>query len=245
MKLRALLFATTFVIALAVVPALAKSPAVLTVDPNEAGKGSRATLDLYPPDPDRDPRSLVLKVARGAKFDARATTAKCTKQQAADERCPSKSRIGGGNADVTAKIGALPPQQVDVKIDLYLAPPPRQGDKAGIVVHAKEPQSGQEGHVTGRVTPIAAGKFGLQASFANLDKAFKPPNGVQTHVDHMKLTFGKSRRIEKPNGKHVRVHLIRNPKTCDGSWDYQVVIGYSGRPAYTVNDSTPCTSAKR
>ena len=241
MKRRVLLLVLVFTAGLAVVPALAKSPAVLTVDPDEAGKGTTATLDLYPPDPDRDPRSLVLKVLRGVKVDARAAAAKCSKQQAADESCPAKSRIGGGSADVTAKIGALPPSQVTVDIDLYLAPPPKAGDKAGVVVHAEEPQSGQEGHVIGRITPIKSGKFGIQTSFDHLDKAFKAPDGVTTHVDHMKLTFGKHRKITKKNGKHVRVDLIKNPKTCDGSWEYRAIIGYSGRPAYTVNDSTSCS----
>lgn len=245
MKRRSLLFLLTFLVAFGVVPALAKSPAVLTVDPNQAGKGSTATLDLYPPDPERDPRSLVLKVVRGVKVDPRAVAAKCSKQQAANESCPAKSRIGGGSADVTATVGALPPQQVKVDIDLYLAPPPKAGDRAGVVVHAKEPQSGQEGHVTGRITPIGQGKFGLQTSFSDFDKAFKPPNGVKTHVDHMKISFGKHRTITNKNGKKVRVDLIRNPKTCDGSWDYRVVIGYAGRPAYTVDDSTPCTGANR
>ena len=242
---RAVLTSVLAAVAFVAVPALAKSPAVLTVDPNEAGKGTTATLDLHPVDPDRDPRSLTLRVVRGAKFDARAAAAKCSKQQAADDSCPAKSRIGGGKADVTAKVGALPPQQVDVDIDMYLAPPQKQGDKAGVVVHAKEPQSGQEGHIIGRITPLASGKFGLEASFDDLDRAFKPPTGVKTHVDHMRLSFGKHRKITKKNGKKVRVDLIRNPKTCDGSWEYRVVIGYAGRPAYTVNDSADCTGSKR
>jgi hypothetical protein len=128
-----------------------------------------------------------------------------------------------------------------VDIDLYLAPPPKPGDRAGVVVHAKEPNSGQEGHVIGRITPIESGKFGLETSFDKLDKAFKAPNGVTTHVDRMKISFGKHRKIRKKNGKHVRVDLIRNPRTCNGSWPYRVVLGYTGRPAYTVNDSAACS----
>jgi hypothetical protein len=225
------------------VPALAKAPATLTVDPNVAGKGSKSTLDAYPPDPDRNPRTVVLRVLKGVKIDTRAVAQKCTRQQANQESCPAKSRIGGGTAEAKVTIPGFPSSNVTIDVDLYLAKKEHDNDIAGVVLHAKEPQSGEEGHAVGRIRKIDVGKFGVETRFEDLDKAVKPPPGVQAHVTHVHLTFGKSRKITKANGQVVRVHLIRNPKSCDGDWEFQAILGYAGRGPVKHNGSTDCRPA--
>ena len=227
-------------LALGAAVALAAGSATLSVSPNTAGKGSTTTIVGTPPDPNRNPDSLALRVVKGVKVDPRAVAAKCSKQQADSNNCPAKSRIGGGTANVTAKVGAFT-THVTVNLDLYLAPPQKSGDIAGVVMHAKEPQSGDEGHVTGRIHKIAIGRLGIETRFDNLDKAIKPPSGVKAHVDKVKLTFGKHRRIKR-HGKRVKVFLIRNPKTCDKSWPYQILIGYPGSGDVSYSKSVTCKS---
>jgi hypothetical protein len=232
-------------LALLAAPAVAKSPAVLTVDPNAAGAGTRATLDLTPPDPDRNPRAIVLRVVKGAKIDPRARKVKCKRAQANDEACPAKSRIGGGKADVTVTSAVFPAQHVQVDVDLFLMPPQRDGDRAGIAAQFEVSQTGQKGHAIGRVYRIDIGRFGLETRFDGLDTALKPPQGFKAHVDHLRLSFGAHRTItkRKPNGEKVkvRVDLLRNPRTCDGSWPYKVTFEWAGRAPYGAHGSTACT----
>ena len=239
---RTALLTLLLVLALAVVPAVAAAPvAKLTVDPNKAGAGVNAvTLDVNPPRANQNPRTSALRVVRGVKFDPRARPVRCTKAQAEANSCPAKSRIGGGTARATVKSATTAPFEVTADINLYLMPPQQQGDLAGVAAHFKVRANGQEGHSIGRVTKLATGPYGIQTSFGQLD-AVKPPSGFTAHLDHMHLVFGASRTVTT-NGKTVTYHLIRNPKTCDGSWEYQVRLGYPSGGPVVFNGSGPCTA---
>jgi hypothetical protein len=228
-------------LALAATAVAAGPVAKLTVDPNKAGKGSVATLDINPPRAGQNPRFITLRVLKGVKLDPRARAAKCTMAQAKDDTCPAASRIGGGVSDVTvtSNTDAFAPLHVKIDINLYLMAPLQQGDLAGTVAEFKVRANGQKGRAFGRVTKLNQGPYGLQTRFGKLDTAVAPPAGTKAHLDHMHLTFGAHRTVTK-NGKPVRYDLITNPKTCDGTWEYQVVIGYATGGNVVHNGSGPC-----
>jgi hypothetical protein len=232
-------------LALAVVPAVAAAPvAHLTVDPNKAGAGVNAvTLDVNPPRPNQNPRTSVLRVVRGVKFDPRARPVKCSRAQATANSCPAKSRIGGGTARATAKSASVAPFEVTIDIDLYLMPPQQEGDLAGVASLFRVRANGQKGHAIGRVTKLASGPYGLQTGFGRLDSAIKPPPGFSAHLDHMHVVFGGSRTVTNTTtGQSVTYYLIRNPKTCDGTWEYQLRLGYPTGNPVVFNGSGPCRS---
>lgn len=235
--------AAVLTLVLAAVCAAALS-ATLTVDPNNAGKGTRATLDVTPPKPGQNPRSLRLRFVKGVRFDPRAVAVECTKQQASSDKCPAGSRIGGGTTNATVRSTSnpplFPPTKVTIQVDLFLAPPQHQGDTAGVVVHFKVTQTGQQGHTIGRVRPIDVAPYGLQTGVDNLDTALQPPAGTRAHVDHIHLSYGVHRTVTS-NGKTVRYDLVKNPKSCAGSWPYELTLGYRTSPAVVKKGSIACT----
>jgi hypothetical protein len=213
--------------------ALGAGSATLTVNPNEAGKGSVSTLDGTPPNGNKNPRSVALKVVKGVKFDGRAVARRCTDAQAEQNSCPAGSRIGGGTIDVTATPGG--PVTIDVR--LFLAPRRQSGDLAGVVGIATVRGTGQKGHAFGRVLRIDEGKLGLETRFSGLDKAIKPPAQVKVHVDHLRLRFGKHRQVA---GK--RVDLTRNPSTCGPKgWPYAAIVSYPDGSGKTFRGSVGCS----
>lgn len=242
---RALFIAVACGVALAALPAIAAAPtATLTVQPNKAGKGTTATLDIKLSKSKPNPRSLTLRVARGVKIDPRATAVKCTVQQAKANNCPQGSNIGGGKNDITVSSTttppAFPPTKTTITVKLYLMAPLQQGDIAGSVAIFTVDATGQKGHSFARITKIPQGQFGVQTKQTKLDTALTPPAGTKGHLDRIHLTYGASRHTVK-NGQPVTYNLIRNPKTCPGAWPYQIVLGYpSGNPS-TINGSVPCT----
>lgn len=212
--------------------ALAAGSATLTVDPNQAGKGSVSTLDATPPNPDKNPSAVALKVVKGVKFNGKAAPGRCTDAQAQQNNCPAGSRIGGGRIDVTATPGG--PVVVDVA--LFLGRKRQQGDLAGLVGIATVRASGQKGHAFGRLRRIDEGSLGLESRFSGLDKAIKPPAGFKVRVDHLKLRFGKHRTV---NGK--RVDLITNPSNCpDKGWPYAAIVRYPDGTGKTFRGSVDC-----
>jgi hypothetical protein len=232
---------------LAAVPAVAAAPvAKLTVDPNKAGAGVNAvTLDVNPPRPNQNPRTATLRVLRGVKFDPRARPIKCTKDQANGNSCPQRSRIGGGTARATVKstTGAFAPFEVNIDVNLYLMPPQQEGDLAGVAALFKVRANGQKGHAIGRVTKLSTGPYGLRTGFGDVGGAVKPPAGTTAHLDHAHLVFGGSRTVTNTTtGQSVTYYLLRNPKTCDGTWEYQVRLGYPTGNPVVFNGSGPCRS---
>lgn len=236
------------VAALAAPQAAAASTA--SVSPNVAGKGSHVTLDFLfgQGHGGQNPQSVVVRVVRGFKFDPQAVAGRCKPSQASANNCPDKSRIGGGTAYVTASSALLPPQHRTAAVDLYLAPKPNPGDIAGIVAHFKEPTSGQEGSISGRVVPEVGGVYGIDTRFDAVAGSFTPPQGFTIHLDRLTASFGAKRTVKKKykkNGKtktkKVRHNLVKNPKTCPGSWPYEIDVAYSDGTSPTTG-SVPCTA---
>jgi hypothetical protein len=243
---RLALFTALATLALAAVPAIAAAPtATLTIQPNKAGKGTTATLDIKLSKNKANPRSLTLRVVRGVKVDPRATAVKCTVQQANANNCPMGSKIGGGTNEATVSSTTIPPAfqpfQTTITTKLYLMAPLKQGDIAGSVAIFTANATGQKGHSFARITKIPQGQFGIQTKQTKLDTALTPPAGTKAHLDHIHLTYGATRHTFNKNGQPVTYNLIRNPKTCPGAWPYQIVLGYpSGNPS-TINGSVACT----
>ena len=220
--------------------------ATFSVSPKTAGNPTRATLDLTSRS-DANPRSIVLRLVRGAKFDVRAVAKRCTAQQANANNCPAASRIGGGtmNATVSTTDNSDPPFPDKVAVDLYLAPAPKAGDTAGIVANFTEQYTGQQRHVTGRVKFLQSGNFGYETRFANVDSVLQVPAPYQGHADNLHLSYGHHRTVTKTvNGKPTQVtyYLLRNPAKCNGSWPYQLRVGYPGPFVENDDGSAPCTS---
>jgi hypothetical protein len=229
---RAVLIALVATLAFAAV-ALGAGSATLTVNPNKAGKGSVATIDATPPNGNKNPRSVALKVVKGAKFDGRAVPLRCSDAQAKQNSCPAGSRIGGGTIDATATPGG----PFTVNVALFLGHKRQSGDLAGVVGIATVNATGQKGHAFGRVLKIDQGKLGLETRFGGLDKALKPPANVKVHVDHLRLHFGKHRQL---NGK--RVDLTTNPKSCPAKgWPYAAVVTYPDGSGKTFRGSVACS----
>ena len=228
--------AATLIALAAAAPALATT---LSLSPNVAGKASQTSIDISFDQNADNPSSVVTRVARGFRLDTRALPVKCSRAQADSNKCPSKSRIGGGTADLTVTSVFFPPTHLTATLDLFLAPPPQAGDLAGVVAHFKEPQSSQEGSIVGRVRPEASGQYGLDLIFDGFGTSFNPPQGVKVHVDRFQASFGgQHRTVRKRVKRHgktrvrkVRYDLIKNPATCPGSWPYEVVVDQ--RPAMT------------
>lgn len=213
--------------------AFAAGSAKLTVDPNTAGAGSVVSLDATPPNGSKNPRSVALKVVKGVKVDPRAVAKRCSDAQGKQNSCPAGSRIGGGRIDVTATPGGA----VTVNVDLFLGPPRKAGDVAGLVGIATVKATGQKGHAFGRVFRIDQGKLGLESMFGGLDKAIKPPTGFKIHVDRLRLHFGKHRQL---NGK--RVDLITNPGKCPAKgWPYAASVTYPDGTGKTFPGSAACS----
>ena len=217
---RTILLAAALTLAFAAL-ALAEGSATLSVTQDKARSGTVATLELSPPRQDRNPSFVALRTARGVKFDPRAVSRRCKDAEARKNACPSASRIGGGDADVTVKqIGRF-----TVAIDLYLTHKRRSGDVAGVVAIADA--RGLRSHAFGRVRHLHYRKLDLETRFTGLGKAFKAPKGFETHINHLHLRFGKHRRVHTKNGV-IRYDLIRNPSSCTSEgWRYAVLVGYA------------------
>ncbi len=240
----------------------AQTPEPVRVDPNTAGKASHLLVDVRPADDpqanNRTPISAVLGVQDGFKFDTRARAARCSGDQAKNFNCPEDSRIGRGNAYVRV-TGPFVNRQVTADVDFFLAPPQQSGDVAGVVIQFREQSFNQRGSITARVVRTG-GAYPLEVRIENLGNATPPPPGYEVKLERFTGDIGASRtekikryRYVRRNGKRVRVRyfkkvrrdLIRNPRTCDGAWEYQVRVRYSQSEPESVREgSGACTSAR-
>ena len=238
------------------VPALAAPPALaqggVEVVPNKAGAHSRLKVDLVPEPADASgetPTSAVLAVARGFRFDPRARAERCSQAEAEQFQCPAKSRIGTGQALVNASGVIVPGGSMDftAAIEVFLAKEVAAGDVASVVVQVSEPSTGVRGTSRGRLVPLADGPFGLELRF-ELTGGVQPPPGVTVTVKRIQLSVGARRtvrRVRRVRGRRVvrrkRYHLIRNPRTCAGSWPYQVRVVFPSRTV-TRDGSVACSA---
>ncbi|HEX8065782.1 MAG TPA: hypothetical protein VF520_04555 [Thermoleophilaceae bacterium] len=244
------------------VPASAQVPGdPAHVEPAKAGKPSHAFLDLrLSEDPQSNGENLtsfVVAAQRGTKLDPKAVAELCSDARATAVDCPGKSKVGSGKVYITAS-NAFTTVPLTVDLELFLAAPKQSGDLRSVVVQFKEPQSGQQGILRGRLVPLASGPFGYELRFDDMSAASKPPEGsnVTIRVERLTSEVGafryerkKAYKTVKKNGVKKRVkyyrkiphNLITNPKTCDGAWEYQIRIGYPGGRESVRDASTPCT----
>lgn len=260
---RPLIAAGLAVAGLLAVPASAQVPGEpVRVDPNAAGKGSHLIVDLRisedPKAGGRDLQQLVIAATQGFKFDPRARADRCTNEEAKGFNCPGDSKIGSGTANATASNGVIS-QAVIADVSMYLGTPAQSGDAGGVVVQFKERSSGSQGSIFGRVVKLgSSGPFGLEVRFEDLSTANAgAPEGFTVRVDRLKADVGASRTVKKRvccktvirNGKKKKVkylkkfvyNLLRNPRTCDGAWEYQVRLRYSASDESVRDGSGPCT----
>jgi hypothetical protein len=246
----------------AVVPSAAQVPGdVVRVDPNGAGDASHQILDLRASDDPQargeSPEQAFIDVAAGARFDSLARKETCSPERAKGFDCPGDSKIGSGSAQatLTSNGGIFSPQPVQAAIELFLAPPQQSGDLAAIVVQFVERSTGQRGTTTGRVVRVGA-PYGLGLRLENLRSAAEAPEGFRIRVDRIRADMGAflnrkktAYKYVRKNGKKTRVKykkkvrhdLLRNPKTCDGAWEYRVRLVYPGGRESVRDAAMPCT----
>jgi hypothetical protein len=246
---------------LLVLPASAQVPGdALRVDPDKAGAASHVLLDVRssedPQANGESPQQAFINFAAGAKFDPNARAATCSAAQAKEFNCPADSKIGDGTADatVTTDTGVFV-QNVQADVQIFLGPPQQSGDVGAVVAQFREPQSNQRGTTTGRIVKVAA-PYGLGLRFEDLSSAAAAPQGFRVKVNRLRTDVGAFRIVKKKayktvrrNGKKrkvkyykkVRVDLIRNPKSCSGSWPYQVRLVYPGGRESVRDGTIGCT----
>ena len=206
----------------------------------------------------RAPTQFAIAATQGFKFDTRARSETCSAQRAKAFDCPGNSRIGSGTANATASNGVIT-QAVTADVSIFLAPPGQSGDAAGVHVQFKERSSGSQGSLFGRVVKLgSSGPFGLEVRFDDLSSAnAAAPDGFTVRIDRIQVDVGASRtekvtvccKTVRKNGvkkkvkykKKVLRDLVRNPRTCDGAWEYQVRIRYSASDESVRDGSAACS----
>jgi hypothetical protein len=229
--------------------ALAQSPDLaIRLDPNLVGRPSALVIEAEGQSGQTDgrmPKSIVLSVQRGFKLDPRARAARCSPRQARNFNCPEASRIGGGKAVVTASGAIIPggSQDFTASIDLYLAPPQRNHDVAGLVVAIEEPTTGQRGTATGRLVRRGSGPYGYELRFEDLAGGQAPPPGITIELKRLDLRAGARRSVAVGQGEErhrVTFSLITNPSTCDGTWNGRAVLRFSDGSSLERGISSRC-----
>jgi hypothetical protein len=248
-------------VVLALVPAAAAAQVQLV--PNRAGQPSQLRVDVDPSAlgiPSEVPRSAVLAVAHGFRFDRRARSAPCSLVQASAFDCPESSRIGRGSAVVVVS-GAIVPggsMELTATIDVFMAPPFARGDFFGVEVQVSEPRFGQRGRFQGRLLPVNDPRFGAELRFDSFAAVPVPP-GVTVDLRRLQLTVGARRTVVRRRvvrrrvrrggrvvvrrrvvRRRIRYHLIRNPRSCPGSWPYELRLGFSSGDR-TIPGAVTCT----
>ena len=257
MRIRRVAVASAFVLTAAVSTSVAQSPppGAVTLVPDKAGKPSELRVELGPeslPASGEVPRSIVLASARGFRFDRRARRTSCSGAAAEGFACPEASRIGRGSADFVVRGPALPPEGLadTATIDFFLAPRQVGGDLFGVELQLREERFGIRQRAVGRLVPIASGPFGSELRFESVGE-FELPAGYSVELRRLELTAGARRTVTKTrtvrrNGRRRRVtrrvrrHLIRNPQTCSGSWQYELRLGLAAGEDRRPGE-VPCT----
>jgi hypothetical protein len=213
----------------ALVPAGAGQPSRLEVDADPRTGGTEREA----------PQAVTIAIARGLRIDTRSRARLCSDAQARDQACPEESRIGRGHVEVTVSGYLMPGGSLDVisSLDAFLARPSQPGDIAAVVLQVKELVSEQQSFVRGRIVPVARGRFGTELRFDELPGGRAPEGGsVTSEVKRLRLMVRASRRANVVRRvrrrrvvRNVRLHLLRNPRTCRGSWPYELRVRFPSR----------------
>ncbi len=163
-------------------------------------------------------------------FDGRAVTRRCTPDQGAADACPAQSGFGSANV-----VGNYNGMDVPVPINLYLARPLQAGDVAGFVATAEI--FGSNYSATGRLTRID-GKLAVVLPTPGPDAA-----AFGVTLKSITADIGVTRIVKKgPKGKRrkVRIPLLRNPKTCTGTWAASAAFTFSDGSTATLDTPISC-----
>ena len=223
------------------------------LDPARAGKASRLSLEAggsAVSAGQQAPRVVSLFITRGFRLDPRARATTCSEEERRRLVCPAASRIGAGAADGEATY-LLQRFAFRVTFDVFLAEKAQRGDVAGIAVVAREEQSGRSGSGRGRVLRSGDPAFGYELRFDSLATSQAPP-GATVDLRRLALEIGAHRTVRRKRtvrrrGTRRRVvrkrryDLIRNPRTCVGSWPYRVRATFHDSEA--VRDGSVACSA--
>jgi hypothetical protein len=252
----------------ALVPGLAgaQQPADLAFALSPATPATASTLGIVadgsaPGIQGRLLRSAAIDAQRGFKIDPAAVTGPCSPADIAASNCPETSRVGRGNATVTAN-GFF---TIPVTIDAFLAAPPVAGDTAGLALTIAA--VGKRATSVGRIVPMATGPIGYEVRFDGLDRV-TPPAGVTLRLDRLELTLRASRverrrvtvrkRVRYTDKKgHRRTKIVRKrvlrrinhafittPRTCTtGVWTARGTITFADDSTLVRELSAPCQAA--
>jgi hypothetical protein len=115
-------------------------------------------------------------------------------------------------------------------------------------------------NTVGRLIPRASGRYGIELQFPALPvqvAVAAPAMAVPTRLE-LTLTAVRRRRqdfvrrieVRTPSGQEIRKirdhrligqYLLRTPRSCDGSWPFELRLGFPGRVARTTH-RIACTS---
>jgi hypothetical protein len=214
--------------------------------PNTPGAGSLVHVQVGGTAPELAgalPESIALGVQRGFAFDTRAVAQRCAGQAATSGACPPASRIGKGQAVV--HVSGLVNQDVPATIDVFLADPVQAGDVASAVVLVSG--AGLSRAVRTRLLAPATGPIGYELRLEGIAGAVPNIPGVTLSLQSLTLDIAARRKVSKTTTKRVRVtrngrrvtvkrkvkrkvtyNLLRNPKTCTGTWAVRLTVRVAG-----------------
>jgi len=210
--------------------------------PNTPGAGSLVHVEVGGTAPELAgalPDAIALGVQRGFAFDTRAVAQRCAGQAATSGACPAASRIGKGQAVVHVN------QDVPATIDVFLADPVQAGDVASAVVLISG--AGLSRAVRTRLLAPATGPIGYELRLEGIAGAVPTFPGVTLSLQSLTLNIAAKRKVTKTTTKRVKVtrngrrvtvkrkvkrkvtyNLLRNPKTCPGTWAVRLTVTVGG-----------------
>jgi hypothetical protein len=259
--MRTLTLTTTVLILVLAASARAQDTTITGgLSPNTAGAGTNVHVEVAGTAPELAgslPESVALGVQRGFALDVRAVAVSCTGAAVTTGACPAKSAIGTGQAVVQAS--GLLNQDIPATLDVFLADPVQAGDVASAVVLVKA--AGLSRAVRTRVLAPATGAVGYELRLDGIAAAVPAIPGVTFGLRSLSLDIGARRRVTKTTTKRVRVtrdgrrvtvrrkvkrrvtyNLLRNPKTCSGSWAVRLTVRVAGADRVR-NIGVPCAPA--
>ncbi len=247
--MRRLTITTTAALVLAFAAGAHAQEATITggLTPNVAGAGSRVHVEVGGAARELAgalPESVALGVQRGFKLDVRAVRVRCTGIALTDGKCPAASRIGSGQAVVTAS--GLLNQDIPATLDVYLADRVQPADVASAVVVISA--VGLSRAVRTRLVAYPTGRFGYELRLEGIASAVPSFPGLKLGLRSLTLDIGARRRVTKTTYRRVRVtrdgrrvtvrrrvtrrvtyNLLTNPKTCTtGAWVVRLTVRVAG-----------------
>jgi hypothetical protein len=239
---RTVLTALALVAGLLAAAAPAAAQGVATVTPAKAGKPSALSFavdGLAPPISGRLPSALALTAPRGFRLNVEALAKRCREQAAKLNECPAGSLMGSGSLSVivTAPDGV---REVVIPITVYLHSRTRILAVAFVFGWRVVPAtlSGTDG-IVADFDPLPAGP-----PFPDVSYQLK---GISINLAARRVV--RERKVRRVNGKRRvkvvkrRVHLITNPRRCDGTWELSIALRFPDGSVADLPTPVACSKA--